>query len=57
MWVYVCAYAKGGHFNFLLTPMRGWVGVKLEGMGVFFVQSGGFAMVQKFNYLNLGLNI
>ena len=57
MWVYVCAYAKGGHFNFLLTPMRGWVGEKKEGRGVRLVQSGGFVVVQKFNYLNLGLNI
>ena len=50
-------YARGGHFNFLPTPMRGWVGVKLAGMGVFLVQSGRFLVVQKFNYINLRSNI
>jgi len=42
------------HFNFLLTPMKGWVGDKLAGLGVFLVQTGRFLMVQKFIYLNEG---
>jgi len=51
------ALPRGEHFNFLLTPMRGWVGVKLAGMGFFLVQSGRYLVVQKFIYLNLGLNV
>jgi len=41
---------KGGHFDFLLTPMRGWVGVKPAKPGVFLIQSGMFLVVQKFIY-------
>ena len=48
---------RGGRFNFLLTPMGGWVGVKPAAPGVFLVQRGRFLVVQKFKYLNLGSNI
>ena len=49
--------ARGGRFNFLLTPMGGWVGVKPAARGVFLEQSGRFWVVQKFIYLNLQSNI
>jgi len=47
----------GGRFNFLLTPMGQWVGVKPAAPGVSLVQSGRFLVVQKKNYLNSGSNI
>jgi len=46
---------EGWPFYFF-TNTCGW-GVKLAGMGVFLIQSGRFLVVQKFIYLNLGLNI
>ena len=36
-----------------VTPVRGWVGVKLAEMGGFFVQSGRFLAVQKFIYFQI----
>ena len=48
---------RGGRFNFLPTPMVGWVGVKPAAPGVFLVRSGRFLVVQKFKNLNLGSNI
>ena len=44
---------RGVHFKFLLTPMRGWVGDKLAGLGTFLIQSGRFLMLRKFIDLNL----
>jgi len=33
-------FARGGRFNFSLTPMGGWVGVKYE-IVIFFLLTGG----------------
>jgi len=49
--------SRGMHFNFLLTPMRGWLDEKLAGLGVFLVQSGRSVIVQQFIYLNLRSDI
>jgi len=34
--------SRGGRFNFLLTPMGGWLGVKPAAPGVFLYKEGGF---------------
>jgi len=38
--------SRGGRFNFLLTPMWGWVGFKPAAPGVFLIQKGRFLVVQ-----------
>lgn len=48
---------RGGHFNFLLTPMGGKVGGKSAAPGGFLVQKGRFLLVQKFIYFEFVSNI
>jgi len=52
MWTHVYTRPRGGRFNFLLTPIGGWVGVELAAPGFFLIQTGRFLVVPKFKYLN-----